>query len=96
MESKYNLNWRVKLAVNKDNGEHVALKIMKRKNVAQAFIDLINNECEIHWQLKHKNIIELKDFCGTAVEKWASGWTRDVFYLSLELAKGGELFEYIS
>ncbi len=87
---------KVKLAIHQDTKEQVALKIMKRKNVAQAFIDLINNECEIHSQLKHKNIIELKEYNGTAVEKRPSGRTRDVFYIALELAKGGELFEYIS
>ena len=38
----------------------------------------------------------MKDYDGNAVEKRASGRTRDVFYLALELAKGGELFEYIS
>lgn len=69
---------------------------MKWKNVAQAFVDLVQNECEVHSQLKHKNIIELKDYDGNAVEKRASGRTWDVFYLALELAKGGELFEYIS
>lgn len=87
---------KVKLAINKDTEEQVAIKIMKRKNAAQAFLDLIDNECAVHSQLKHTNIIELKDYSAQGVEKRPSGRSREVYYLALELAKGGELFDYIS
>ena len=69
---------------------------MKRKNISQAFVDLIMNEAEIHSKLKHMNIIELKDFSDTCEEQRPSGKTREVFYLALELAKGGELFDFIA
>lgn len=54
------------------------------------------NEAEIHSKLKHINIVELKDFSDTCEEKRASGKSREVFYLALELAKGGELFDFIA
>ena len=69
---------------------------MKRKNITDAFIELINNEAELHSKLKHQNIIELVDFNDKAVEERPSGKAREVYYLALELAKGGELFDYIA
>lgn len=82
--------------MNTESDQEVALKIMKRKNISSAFIDLINNEAEIHSKLKHPNIVELVDYDGTAVEKRASGKEREVYILALELARGGELFDYIA
>ena len=88
---------RVKLAKDTSGGsDEVALKIMKRKNITDAFIELINNEAEVHSKLKHQNIIELVDFNDKAVEERPSGKAREVYYLALELAKGGELFDYIA
>jgi len=74
----------------------VAIKIMKRKNVSSDFVDLINNEAEIHSKLKHENIIELIDYNDQAVEQRNSGKEREVYFLALELARGGELFDYIA
>ena len=79
-----------------ENGGEVAIKIMKRKNMSTEFADLINNEAEIHAKLKHNNIIELFDFNDQAVEKWKSGKEKEVYFLALELARGGELFDYIA
>lgn len=79
-----------------ETGDEVALKIMKRKNISEAFIELINNEAQIQSQLKHPNIIELRDYSDTAVEKRPSGKSREVYYLALEIARGGELFDYIA
>ncbi len=84
------------MAVNKDTPDECAIKIMKRKNISDAFIQLINNEAEIHAKLKHKNIVELIDYADDAVEKRPSGKEREVYFLALELARGGELFDYIA
>lgn len=46
---------------------------MKRKNITDAFIELINNEAETHAKLKHRNIIELKDFNDKAYEERSNG-----------------------
>ena len=69
---------------------------MKRKNVSETIIDLIQNEAEIHAQLTHPHIIELKDYSDSCDEERESGKLRKVFYLALELATGGELFDFMS
>ena len=58
--------------------------------------DVVMNEVGVMKQLNHKNIINLTDFSESAEFKKANGASSDVFYLALELANGGELFDFIA
>ncbi len=69
---------------------------MNRKNAIPQYIDLIRNEAELHSKLKHVNIIDLKEYDLEAVQTRRCGKERKVFFLGLELARGGEMFQYIA
>lgn len=58
-------------------------------------LDIVMNEVDIMKQLNHPSIINLIDFNDT-VELKKNGMSTDVFYLALELANGGELFDFIA
>jgi len=59
-------------------------------------LEVVKNEVEIMKMLSHPNIINLLDFCDSAEYKKANGAKAAVFYLALELANGGELFDFIA
>ncbi|CAI2368000.1 unnamed protein product [Moneuplotes crassus] len=87
----------VKLARNKTSGDLCALKIMKKDmGYDGGMDDIVKNEVEIMKNLSHPNIINLIDFSDTEQYKQANGASEDVFYLALELANGGELFDFIA
>ncbi|XP_002132124.3 serine/threonine-protein kinase Chk1 [Ciona intestinalis] len=75
----------VKLAVNDENTEAVAVKIVELKN-ATHLITSIKKEIAIHKMLQHENVIK---FYGTRKEG-------DYQYIFLDYAKGGELFDRIT
>lgn len=58
--------------------------------------DIVENEVEIMKNLSHPNIINLLEFSDSATYKKPNGYSEDVFYLALELANGGELFDFIA
>jgi serine/threonine protein kinase len=58
--------------------------------------DIVMNEVEIMKNLSHPNIVNLLDFDGSAEHVKANGEKTAVFFLALELAKGGELFDFIA
>ncbi|XP_076805034.1 serine/threonine-protein kinase Chk1-like isoform X2 [Clavelina lepadiformis] len=74
----------VKLAVNAQTNEVVAVKIIELKKVKQSY-NLIRKEVAIHKMLNHDNIIK---FYGTRKEA-------DHQYIFLAYASGGELFDRI-
>lgn len=88
---------RVMLAKHKTTGDLCALKIMKKDSgYDTGMFEVVKNEVEIMKSLNHKNIINLINFCDTAEHKKANGAKSSVFYLALELANGGELFDFIA
>jgi serine/threonine protein kinase len=85
------------LAKNKNTGNLCALKIMKKDSgYDTGMFEVVKNEVEIMKALSHPNIINLLDFCDNAEYKKANGAKASVFYLALELANGGELFDFIA
>mmetsp|Transcript_33552 Transcript_33552/g.38545 ORF Transcript_33552/g.38545 Transcript_33552/m.38545 type:complete len:87 (+) Transcript_33552:143-403(+) len=57
---------------------------------------VVQNEIKTMKSLSHPNIINLIDSSDTAEFVKANGVKREVFYLALELASGGELFDLIA
>jgi len=85
------------LARNKNTNDLCALKVMKKDiGYDSGMADIVMNEVEIMKNLSHPNIVNLLDFNGSAEHVKANGEKTAVFFLALELAKGGELFDFIA
>jgi len=77
-------NGKVKLAINSENGEIIAVKIISKQNTKAR--KTLEREIALHQCLHHENIIELK----RAVED------KNFVYMMMEYAAGGELFDKIA
>lgn len=85
------------LAKNKNSGDFCALKIMKKDiGYDTGMTEIVMNEVEVMKNLSHPNIVNLLDFSASAEHVKANGVKTPVFFLALELAKGGELFDFIA
>jgi len=85
------------LAKHKTTGNICALKIMKKDSgYDTGMMEVVMNEVEVMKTLSHPHIINLLDFNDTAEYIKANGTKAKVFYLALELANGGELFDFIA
>lgn len=62
----------------------------------KSMMELVMNEVDIMKELSHKNIVNLIDFSDSAEYVRPDGSKIAVFYLALELAAGGELFDFIA
>ena len=88
---------KVKLARHTETNQMSALKIMKRDDsISDSFIQIVINEIDTMKNLDHENIIKLLDFSDSDKLIKEDGTSKDVFYMALELASGGELFDYIA
>jgi serine/threonine protein kinase len=77
-----------------DTGEKVAVKIMSAK-MDRKTQQLIITEVQAMERLKHRHIIEQKEV-GIDVYRKTSGKQIKVSYIIMELALGGELFDFIA
>ena len=76
----------VRLAVNKQTGEQVAIKIMEKNKIVQQEDRVrIDREIQVLKNLRHPNIVHLYSVIKT----------EEKIYLIMEYAKGKELFDYI-
>lgn len=74
-----------------------ALKIMDKNEEHQdAMLKIVAAEIETMAELNHPNIVNLLDYSLQDSLVKPNGETKDVFYLALELASGGELFDFIA
>lgn len=89
---------KCKLGVHKTSGKEVAIKIMKRSSpeVTASFLKLWKNEVHIMKSLTHPNIVQLYEADEDGVKLKKSGEEEPVLYLTLELIKGGELFDFVA
>mmetsp|Transcript_29047 Transcript_29047/g.25689 ORF Transcript_29047/g.25689 Transcript_29047/m.25689 type:complete len:305 (+) Transcript_29047:3-917(+) len=86
----------VKLAEHSETGKEVALKIMRKKSISPAFDELVKNEITIMKELSHQNIIKVLDYSEEALYTLPDGRSMNVYYIALELAENGEIFDFIA
>jgi serine/threonine protein kinase len=88
----------VKLAKHKATGELVALKVIKDDALKnQMTLESFKNEIEIMQEISHPYLVNLKGYTTEGNFKSETGEEKtNVIYLNLELAKGGELFDFIA
>ena len=84
---------KVKLAQDPNTGKKVAIKVMN-DNMDPNMKQLVMTEVKAMDQLKHKHVINQVEYgMGTYKKEKAE---KEVSYIVLELALGGELFDYIA
>jgi serine/threonine protein kinase len=88
----------VKLGTHKDTKEHVALKMLKKDklNLNSSTKKQVERELAAMVKIQHRNVIRLKHVDWDAKYAKSNGQTLDVILVVLELANGGELFEFLA
>jgi serine/threonine protein kinase len=88
---------KVKLGTNSKTGEKVALKLLHTSKLAMNESSKKQVEAEIlaMSKVKHPHVIRLKHVDWQARYTKKNGTTQDVMLVVLELATGGELFEFL-
>lgn len=85
------------LAKHEETGELVALKIMdKNPEHEEAMINLVSNEVEVMSSINHPHIVNLVNYSFYDSLIKPNGDSKEVYYLALELAAGGELFDFLA
>jgi serine/threonine protein kinase len=89
---------RVKLGIDGDTGKKYAVKVMKKSHpgLDQKFFEIVMAEVNTMKQLAHANIVNLIEFNESGQQVKEDGSTKEVVYIVLELATGGELFDYVA
>jgi serine/threonine protein kinase len=82
---------KVKLAKD-DQDKRYAIKIMKSSS---SFDELIQTEVETLVKFEHPNIMKLIEV-GEGLQSHPKKGTKRVKYMVLELAQGGELFDFVA
>lgn len=77
---------QVRLAADRETGEHVAVKVIKKSEFAPQEMEYIRREVQVCRQVFHPNVIETRDIFDTSAE----------LFIVLELLSGGELFDQIA
>lgn len=62
----------------------------------KGFLELVENEVQTMMNLDHPNIVNCLGYEESATLKKQNGTEKDVLYIALELATGGELFDFIA
>lgn len=89
---------KVKLGTHEDTNLKVALKILKRDKLAtnSSTQRQVEREIEAMRKIQHPNVIRLYEVDWNARYMKKNGTIIDVILVVLELATGGELFEFLS
>jgi serine/threonine protein kinase len=87
-------NAKVKLAFDKNSGKYVAVKIIKK--IDRNNLKTLQNELNVMMELKHENVIELLDVQENKAYLKKNGQQKNVTFIVIELAEGGELFDYVA
>eukprot|EP00356_Strombidium_inclinatum_P007966 CAMPEP_0170481584 /NCGR_PEP_ID=MMETSP0208-20121228/1965_1 /TAXON_ID=197538 /ORGANISM="Strombidium inclinatum, Strain S3" /LENGTH=472 /DNA_ID=CAMNT_0010754319 /DNA_START=29 /DNA_END=1447 /DNA_ORIENTATION=- len=85
---------KVKLGLDTESGRKVAIKVMN-DNMDAKMKELVMNEVQAMQSLKHDNVISQIEF-GAGIYEKSSGKKKEVSYIVLELAIGGELFDFVA
>ena len=91
-------NSKVKLAIDKTTNRYFAVKILKKgnPNLDHKFLELVMTEVHTMSQLSHPNIVNLIEYSKDGIVEKQNGTKEHVIYIALELATGGELFDYVA
>lgn len=89
---------KVRLGLDEATGERVALKILKKKEMGLTSDVIRQVEREIHamQMIQHPNVLQLKDVQWDCMYEKKNGTKIPVILVVLELATGGELFDFLS
>lgn len=82
---------KVKIARTDDDNKRYAVKILKADQRLERFI---KNEVEILRKLSHPNIVNFVEMGNDTLRK-VGKLNKQVDYIVLELAEGGELFDFV-
>jgi serine/threonine protein kinase len=69
---------------------------MRRLGTSQQVAEIVKNEIGMMKELDHRNIIKILDFSEEAKYTLPDGRSMDVYYIALELAQNGEIFDYVA
>jgi serine/threonine protein kinase len=87
----------VKLGMHAITKERVALKILKNKHkMTDSIRKQVGREIAAMQQIDHVNCLKMKEVLWNATYTKKNGKKLDVILIVLELATGGELFEFLS
>ena len=89
-------NAKVKLAQDKESNMLYAIKIMKKARIDYKFEEMVTSEVKIMSHLNHPNIVNFMEYNQDGVDEKKNGTKIPVSYIVLELATGGELFDYVA
>jgi len=85
---------KVKLAIDTETGRKVAIKIL-HGDMDEKMKELVMTEVEAMSKLNHENIIQQIEY-GVATYNKSNGKKKEVQYIVLELALGGEVFDFVA
>ena len=85
---------KVKLGLDTETGRKVAIKVMS-DNMDAKIKELVMNEVQAMQNLQHTNVINQIEY-GSGIYEKTSGKKKEVSYIVLELAIGGELFDFVA
>ncbi|CAD8124980.1 unnamed protein product [Paramecium sonneborni] len=88
--------YHAKVKLGEKNGLKVAIKIFKKDHDTAQNIKALTNEILILQKLNHPNLVNLIEFSNALPYRRKNGKIEQRVCIILELAQGGELFEYIS
>jgi len=89
------MSGKVKKGKHCSSGEIVALKIIERANARKRILSQLHTEIMAMKSLQHPNILNLLHVSLNATYPRRCGETRQVMVIGLEMAKGGELFDFM-
>lgn len=87
---------KVKRGVHEETGEQVALKILKAGALDESARKQVEREITALMRVEHPNVLRLRHVDWKAKYPKTDGSYDTVLLLVLELARGGELFEFLS
>jgi len=88
---------KVKLGIHEKTGEKVALKLLKNKSkLTKPIRKQVEREVAAMSQIEHPNVLRMKEVDWECVYTKKNGKKQNVILIVLELATGGELFEFLS
>lgn len=87
---------KVKLGEHEESHERVALKLLKKNALVGSTSKQVEREISAMSRVNHRNIIKLVEVDYNAKYTSRDGRTQDIILIVLELATGGELFDFLS